>query len=159
MQEDELAGIALANPGLFQVVAYICRWYHNNQEAILAELAQRGLPEADAWKVIRDKLEPAEKHHHLKVGDLVLDPNNQRCFVAGEVVELTPIESEVLNALMQQSRGDRIAAREELYAQVWGSDSYVTLKALNMHILALRKKIGSGRITTIWGVGYRLEAI
>ena len=56
----------------------------------------------------------------------------------------------------------RAVARERIMAEVWDEHWFGSTKTLDMHIVALRRKLGEqperpGRITTLRGVGYRLE--
>jgi two-component system response regulator RegX3 len=96
----------------------------------------------------------------LTVGTAVLDPGRYELRLDGaEAVDLPRKEFEVLQLLM--SRPGRVVSREELLDEVWGhgwSDS----KSLDQHIRRLRRKLETGAdppvITTVRGVGYRLES-
>jgi two-component system, OmpR family, alkaline phosphatase synthesis response regulator PhoP len=51
----------------------------------------------------------------------------------------------------------KVFSREELLDEVWGTDVYVTTRTVDVHIRKIRKKLGSGYVETVTGVGYRLS--
>jgi DNA-binding response OmpR family regulator len=83
----------------------------------------------------------------------------QRClYVNEQAVETTFSEFEIMK-LFWQNQG-RVYSREELLNRVRGFDSYVTERAIDVHIANLRKKIETDPkdpkfIKTVWGVGYK----
>ena len=94
----------------------------------------------------------------LSVGEAVLDPTRYELRIETETFPLPRKEFEVMRMLM--ARAGRIVSRSELLEEVWGfgwSDS----KTLDQHIRRLRRKLeqveGAPMITTVRGVGYRLE--
>ncbi|MGZ4269194.1 MAG: response regulator transcription factor [Solirubrobacteraceae bacterium] len=94
----------------------------------------------------------------LQAGDLVLDRAARRVTVAGEEVHLTPIEYDLLSALMR-NRG-RLLTHRALLVEVWGPEYADATSVLRTHIANLRAKIeGRDRarrlIRTDAGVGYR----
>ncbi len=91
-------------------------------------------------------------HHEISV-----DRARHRCKVRGEPVDLTATEFGLLQTLC--SRPGRVYTRERLLEDVWGADVHVTVRTIDTHMKRLRQKLGSaGRwITTVRGVGYRLE--
>jgi hypothetical protein len=50
-----------------------------------------------------------------------------------------------------------VITREQLLSDVWDANYYGSTKTLDMHISALLRKLGDSAITTIRGLGYRLE--
>jgi len=56
------------------------------------------------------------------------------------------------------SEPGRLFSREEIYARVWGSEVVVGDRTIDVHIRKLRRKIGSHRIVTVKGVGYKYAA-
>ena len=60
------------------------------------------------------------------------------------------------------SEAGRVVTRERIMSEVWDEHWFGSTKTLDMHISALRRKLGDpadepGRITTFRGVGYRFE--
>ncbi len=87
---------------------------------------------------------------------LVVDRRSRRVHLDGEPLELAPKEFELL-ALLAAHPG-RALARELIIEQVWDEHWWGPTKTLDVHIAALRKKLGEpGWITTLRGVGYRLD--
>jgi DNA-binding response OmpR family regulator len=95
----------------------------------------------------------------VEVGDLQLDPGSRRVHVAGEEVLLRPKEFDLLARLADEPGS--VVRRETLMSDVWDSHWFGGTKTLDVHIAALRRRIdpthGPSRITTVRGVGYRLE--
>jgi len=95
----------------------------------------------------------------LEVGDLTVDVAARRATVAGVEVELRPKEFDLLVALAAEA--GRVVARERLMGDVWERHWAGSTKTLDIHVWALRRKLdspgGPSRITTVRGIGYRLE--
>jgi len=93
----------------------------------------------------------------LRVGPLSIDLNKHEAAVEGEPVKLTLTEFKLLTALVQ-ARG-RVLSRDQLMDKAMGSDVFVTDRAIDVHVTAIRKKLGdaSWLIHTVRGVGYRLQ--
>ena len=101
--------------------------------------------------------EPAQ----LAVGDLVVDRASRRVWVDGDEVELRAKEFDLLAVLVAQV--GNVVTREDLMSEVWDEHWFGSTKTLDVHIAALRRKLGDGpespsRITTLRGVGYRFES-
>jgi two-component system response regulator RegX3 len=94
----------------------------------------------------------------LSVGDAVLDPARYELRIDDETFALPRKEFEVMRLLM--SRAGRIVPRGDLLEEVWGY-GWTDSKTLDQHIRRLRRKLesagGAPIITTVRGVGYRLE--
>lgn len=91
----------------------------------------------------------------LRTGTVELDQRGRTCTVDGTPVDLTRREFDLLEALM--ANPGRAFTREQLLDQVWGSQ-FVSEKTVDVHIVGLRQKLaGAIRISTLRGVGYRLE--
>jgi len=92
-------------------------------------------------------------------GRLVIDPDRHTVQVDGAAIELTPKEFDLLRALAE-ARG-RVLSREFLLDRVWGyaSAGEIESRTVDVHVRRLRMKLGDEgqRITTVKGVGYRLE--
>jgi DNA-binding response OmpR family regulator len=93
----------------------------------------------------------------LRVGDVELDSGTRAISRAGENVELTAVEFDLLEKLLRAA--GEIVTREELSKKVLGRSSSPFDRSIDMHISNLRKKLGarlggSERIKTVRGVGY-----
>ena len=90
----------------------------------------------------------------LRCGDLEIDPAGREVRRNGELVELTYKEFELLRMLV--TRHGTVVTREEILTHVWGYDYMGETRTVDMHIKALRKKLGEQYITTVRGVGYKI---
>src|SRR6185503_2342894 len=91
----------------------------------------------------------------LQVGGLRVDIGARRAWLGSEELSLRPKEFDLL-ALLAAEAG-RAVTRERIMYEVWDTDWLGATRTLDTHILALRNKLGGDAITTLRGVGYRLE--
>jgi len=90
----------------------------------------------------------------LEGNSISLSRNKREVTLAGEVVELTMKEFELLAVLMEEP--GRTVPRQELYSRVWDPVWIGSGKTLDVHIAGIRKKLGDPTyIETVRGVGYR----
>jgi DNA-binding response OmpR family regulator len=93
---------------------------------------------------------------HLKAGPLEMRLGEQRVLVEGNAVDLTPLETGLLSALMK--RPGSAVARRWLVENLLESERAGAERTLDVHVSRLRKKLGKdGLIETVWGIGYRLR--
>jgi two-component system response regulator RegX3 len=89
------------------------------------------------------------------VGPLTVDRRTHQVTLADVPVALTPKEFDLL-ALLTEAPG-KVFAREEILEEVWDAHWYGPTKTLDVHVAALRKKLGDPAwIDTVRGVGFRL---
>lgn len=90
-------------------------------------------------------------------GDLQINSETKEVFVAGESVQLTKTEFELLTLLVRSS--DRVLSRQEIIDKVWSETPYITERTVDVHITRLRKKLGScaAMLTNRAGYGYRFN--
>ncbi|MFC5714157.1 response regulator transcription factor [Thalassorhabdus alkalitolerans] len=94
---------------------------------------------------------------------LTIDNDAHRVSVEGEVINLTPKEYELLYYLAQSP--DKVFSREQLLKDVWNYDFFGDLRTVDTHIKRLREKLSrvsenaANMISTVWGVGYKFEAV
>lgn len=86
--------------------------------------------------------------------DLEMDPAARVVRRAGTEVDLTFKEFELLRLLLTH-RGV-VITRDEMLQSVWGYDYTGETRTVDMHIKALRQKLGEEYITTVRGVGYKM---
>jgi DNA-binding response OmpR family regulator len=93
----------------------------------------------------------------LKAGPLTIDTAKHEVTVDGELVRLTLTEFKLLAALVS-ARG-RVLTRDQLMDKAMGTDVFVTDRAIDVHVTAIRKKLGASNwlVHTVRGVGYRLR--
>ena len=97
----------------------------------------------------------------LRVGPLVMDPEQMSTSLDGEGVELTPTEFDLLWVMAK--RPGQVFTRERLVEDVLGPDFDGQDRTIDAHIMKLRKKIEQNPIhpriiQTVFGVGYKLVA-
>lgn len=112
-------------------------------------------------KAIMRRIEPkkgqAEAHKDLVSGEMRLDCEGRRAYIAGREIGLTAKEFEVLELLM--TNPNKVYSREALLKIVWGSDYPGDVRTVDVHIRRLREKVESNPsepqyVHTKWGVGY-----
>jgi DNA-binding response OmpR family regulator len=91
----------------------------------------------------------------LQVGGVRMDLAGHRVHIEGIEVGLANKEFELLRVLL--SRPGQVVSREEILREVWNDSELKSSKTLDMHMSWLRRKIGSSRIATVRGVGFRFD--
>jgi DNA-binding response OmpR family regulator len=91
------------------------------------------------------------------IGDLTLDRGSRRVWIGEREIELRPKEFDLLELLVREA--GQAVTREHIMEEVWDAHWFGSTKTLDMHILALRRKLqaASVNITTLRHVGYRLD--
>lgn len=112
-------------------------------------------------KAIMRRVEPkkgqTQARKDLVSGEMRLDCEGRRAYIAGREIGLTAKEFEVLELLM--TNPNKVYSREALLKIVWGSDYPGDVRTVDVHIRRLREKIESNPsepqyVHTKWGVGY-----
>ena len=96
----------------------------------------------------------------LTIGELSLDPARHETRLAGEPIELSRKEFELLRALMESAGS--VITREALIEDVWDMNWFGSTKTLDVHISGLRRKLADDPkdptyIHTVRGVGFRFS--
>lgn len=101
--------------------------------------------------------EPSESFQ-LQVRDLMLDTESCQLYRAGQSIELTPIEYRIMTLLMEHP--GRVFTKQQIYECGWGEEYIAYDNSVMVCISKLRAKLSADQgayITTIRGIGYRLE--
>ncbi len=117
-------------------------------------VSEFGKPAREEAKAVPDAKPGQER---ITVGDIDLDRASRRVLKAGEDIELTSVEFNLLEELL--ANAGQIVGREELYRKVVGRGLSPYDRSIDVHISNLRKKLGRNsdgleRIKTIRGMGY-----
>ncbi len=106
------------------------------------------------------RIRPALAGETIEVGDIMLDPVAHRVERRGHQVEMGPTEYRLLKFFMESP--GRVFSRGQLLDGVWGTDSDIELRTVDVHIRRLRKAIGvegaKDPIRTVRSAGYALDA-
>jgi two-component system response regulator QseB len=92
----------------------------------------------------------------LRAGGMVLDLRTRRATTDGRTVDLTAREFTMLEVLIRHA--GQVLSREQLLSHVWGYDYDPGSNVVDVYVGYLRRKLGSGTIETVRGMGYRLVA-
>jgi two-component system alkaline phosphatase synthesis response regulator PhoP len=103
---------------------------------------------------------PADSTKVYQCGPLTIDFFTYEVFVRSKPVKLTLKEFELLRFLVQNP--NRVLSRDQLLDRVWGGDTYVTPRTIDVHVRRLRKVIEDDDrnpkwILTLRGVGYKFD--
>lgn len=91
----------------------------------------------------------------LHAGDLELNPQTREVHLGGKCIALSQRELALLEHLMR--RPGAIVSKTNLEGSIYGWGEEVESNTIEVHISNLRKKLGTDRISTVRGVGYRIE--
>jgi two-component system, OmpR family, copper resistance phosphate regulon response regulator CusR len=91
----------------------------------------------------------------LRAGAVSLDLRTRRARVGDREVELTARELAMLEAFLRHA--GQVLSREQLLSHVWGYDFDPGSNVVDVYVGYLRRKLGGEVITTVRGLGYRLE--
>lgn len=91
-----------------------------------------------------------------RYGRLTVDERSQRVLLDGEQIAVTRREFDILKTLIVEP--GRLVSREEIFSRVWDEHWYAPTKVLDVHVAALRRKVGDASlIETVYGRGFRLR--
>ncbi|MFC3174829.1 phosphate regulon transcriptional regulator PhoB [Novosphingobium bradum] len=110
---------------------------------------------------IMRRIRPALAGQVLEVGDLTLDAAAHRATRRGQALSLGPTEFRLLRHFMEHP--GRVFSRGQLLDAVWGNDSDIELRTVDVHIRRLRKAIEQAAapdpVRTVRSAGYALEPV
>lgn len=107
---------------------------------------------------VRLRRPPAPTVRNDTLGDdgLSIDPASREVLLGGQAVALTAKEFDLLEFLAGSPR--QVFSRSQLLTSVWqSSPEWQNENTVTEHVHRLRQKVGSDRIATVRGVGYRYE--
>lgn len=98
-----------------------------------------------------------ENNNILIIKDLKIDLDKNRLYKNDKEIILTALEFKIL--LMLVNNLDKIITREQIFNKIWDiSGNFVNDNTLTVYIKRIRSKIGTDIITTIKGIGYRVNS-
>ncbi len=98
----------------------------------------------------------APTENKITYQDITVDLDSRSVHKAGELISLKPMEYELLCTFMKHP--GMVLTREKLLRQVWGDEYIGETRTVDVHVAALRKKLGlTEQLATVFKLGYRLE--
>jgi DNA-binding response OmpR family regulator len=91
----------------------------------------------------------------LTVGEAVLDLRTRKVIADGKALDLSAREFALAELFFRHP--GQVLSREQILSQVWGYDFEPGSNIVDVYVGYLRRKLGKARITSIRGMGYRLE--
>ncbi len=91
----------------------------------------------------------------LEFDDLIINKETYSIFMNGKEKNLPKKEFEILFTLASNS--GKVFTREEIFSKIWDDDVIVGDRTIDVHVRKLREAIGSDKIQTIKGVGYKFS--
>ena len=105
-------------------------------------------------KALLRRTEPAPRGETLELGDVLVDLQAREVTVAGEPVELTGKEFDLLAYLLENT--GIVVSRDQLLDRVWGMSYAGGTRTVDVHVAQLRRKLGRPEaIRTLRGAGYK----
>ncbi|MBN9050974.1 MAG: phosphate regulon transcriptional regulator PhoB [Rhizobiales bacterium] len=110
-------------------------------------------------KALLRRASPERVASVLAVGDIELDRDKKRVSRASRAIDLGPTEYRLLEFLME--RPGRVFSRAQLLDSVWGNESYIDERTVDVHVGRLRKALNRPKeidpIRTVRGSGYAID--
>lgn len=108
--------------------------------------------------VLRRQQTDASAEGTVVYDDVVIHPGRYEVRLGEQLVQLTPTEFHILHFLAR--RPGWVFTRYQIVDAVRGEDAEVTERSVDVHVAAIRRKLGHYRdlIETLRGVGYRFKA-
>jgi len=105
----------------------------------------------------RSEIKTNDSASYFQIGDIIINRLSREVTINGNQISLTNKEYELLYFLATNPK--IVFTREQLLLKVWGYEQYGDPRTVDTHIKKIREKLGdySGYISTMWGVGYKLE--
>ena len=102
------------------------------------------------------RLEEGSFVNNIRVANIEIDKEKHMVTQGENKITLPRKEFELL--VLLASRPGRVFKREEILNKVWGNDTIVGDRTIDVHIRKLREKIGEELFKTIKGIGYKFDA-
>lgn len=105
--------------------------------------------------------EKANEPEMIEIRGLTLNRKSHEVKIDDEQINLTKIEFDILYLLAKNP--GKVFSTDEIFENVWNEKNYDTTNTVMVHIRRLRNKLQEDKrnekyITTVWGIGYKIEA-
>lgn len=98
---------------------------------------------------------PYTEIEKMSFGDIVVDFSGYSATAPSGKIDITPKEVQLLKFFIQHK--GLVLTRNQILNAVWGNDSYVIDRTIDVYVKNLRKKLSISNIVTVKGVGYKYE--
>jgi len=101
---------------------------------------------------------PGEGVKRVELFNLIVNISDFTVTLDGAKIDMPPKEIEILYTLAKTPM--HVFTRDELLKKIWGQNYSGDSRTVDVHIKRLREKLGDNphwRLTTVWGVGYKIE--
>ncbi len=99
------------------------------------------------------RIKPQALNTIIEVGQIKIDREKYLVETKDGLIQLPKKEFELLELLI--SKPQKVFTREEILGKVWGTETIVGERTIDVHIRKLREKIGDNYIKTVKGIGYK----
>ena len=105
----------------------------------------------------RSKNNQTEKRNMIRLKNTVVDLDGYKIWVQGELCEATPEEIELIKYFSQHK--GIVLSRQRIIDCIWGNDAEILDRTIDTYIKNIRRKFGIDCISTVKGIGYRMDEI
>ena len=124
------------------------------------ELLARVKAQLRRYTQLNPRLTEKEEPDEIVVKNLKLNKVSHEVFIDEKPVSLTKIEFDILYLLANNV--GKVYSTDEIFESIWNEKNYDTTNTVMVHIRRLRNKLQDDKrkdkiITTVWGVGYKIE--
>ena len=137
----------------------------NDEDFIIASLdrgADDYLTKPFSLAILRARIDavlrtlPISQDKSISYKDIKIDLNDSKVYFKSEIVDLTPLEFEILVLFIKNPH--RVYTRSQLLEMFWEDrDKFVNDNTLTSTIKRIREKLDREVITTVRGIGYRMD--
>ena len=137
---------------------YLVKPFNPRELSARVRAVLRRQAELESLKAQMAQVQTAGEGDELDEG-LRFDPPRRQAWFRGQLLGLRPREYDLLHFLAQHR--EQVFSRDSLLSHVWGEESYIDERTVDVHVRRLRSKLAAIApdaqvILTEWGVGYRL---
>lgn len=105
----------------------------------------------------RSKNNQTEKRNMIRLKNTVVDLDGYKIWVQGELCEATPKEIGLIKYFSQHK--GIVLSRQRIIDCIWGNDAEILDRTIDTYIKNIRRKFGIDCISTVKGIGYRMDEI
>lgn len=109
-------------------------------------------------RAVLRRMKPAEEVKRVDLFNLSVNLTDFSVTLGGQKIDMPPKEIELLYMLAKTPM--RVFTRDELLKEIWTNGYSGDSRTVDVHIKRIREKLGDNqhwRLTTVWGVGYKIE--